>query len=255
LLALPLRSWAPALLLLAFAVLLHLVGYMGQQPKLSIVALFIGIYALMGMAWGRQFLLESFFPFCLFVFCVPLGWSGVSITFPLRVLVCRIVEVVCGYLLQIDVRVDGTAILDPTGRFQYEVAAACSGLRSLIATLAIAVIYAMVSFRTWWKRALLIGSALPLAVFGNVVRMLTIVIAADLGGQKWGNWIHEGGPGGVFSLLPYIPAFGGLMVLGHWMREPSGREETKAHKNPEPDGADDAGTMGPVSGRPIQAVE
>jgi len=221
LLELPVRAWAPALALLVLALVLHLVGYMGQQPRISIVALFTGIYGLMGLAWGRQWLVESFFPFCLFAFCIPLGWSGVAITFPLRLLVCHIVDLVCGYLFQIDVRVDGTAIMDPAGRYQYEVAAACSGMRSLIATLALALIYAMVSFRTWWRRSLLIASAVPLAVFGNVVRMLTIIIAAEIGGQECGKWVHDGGPGGVLTLLPYVPAFAGLLLLGHWLREPS----------------------------------
>jgi exosortase len=222
LMALPMRAWWPALLLLGLALVLHVLGYMVQQPKVSIVALFAGIYALMGLAWGREWLRESFFPFILFAFCIPLGWSGVSLTFPLRLLVVRIVEIVCHFVLAIDIRVDGTAIMDPTGRYQYEVAAACSGLRSLIATLAVAVIYAMVSFRSWWRRGVLIGSALPLAVFGNVVRMLTIVVAAEIGGQEWGSRIHEGGPMGIYSLLPYIPAFAGLMFLGHLLQEPSG---------------------------------
>lgn len=217
--ALPMRTWGPALLLLGLALFMHLLGYMAQQPKLSIIALFIGIYGLMGLAWGPEWLRESFFPFIMFAFCVPLGWSGVALTFPLRMLVVRIVEFICHYLLAIDIVVQGTGIMDPTGRYQYEVAAACSGMRSLIATLAIAVIYAMVGFRTWWKRGVLIGAALPLAVFGNVVRMLTIVIAAEMGGQEWGANIHEGGPGGIYSLLPYIPAFGGLMFLGHLMDE------------------------------------
>ena len=91
----------------------------------------------------------------------------------------------------------------------------------MIATLALALIYAMVSFRTWWRRSLLIASAIPLAVFGNVVRMLTIIIAAEIGGQEWGKWVHDGGPGGVLTLLPYVPAFAGLLLLGHWLREPS----------------------------------
>ena len=145
--------------------------------------------------------------------------SGNASRPPLRVLVIRIVEFICHYLLAIDIVVQGTGITDPTGRYQYEVAAACSGMRSLIATLAVAVIYAMVGFRTWWKRGVLIGAALPLAVFGNVVRMLTIVIAAEIGGQTWGANVHEGGPGGIYGLLPYIPAFAGLMFLGRLMDE------------------------------------
>ena len=134
LLALPLRTWWPGLLLVALALGLHVVGYMVQQPRISIMALFVGIYGLMGLAWGPEWLRESFFPFFLFAFCVPLGWSAVSITFPLRLLVCRVVEVISGYVLQIDILREGTALMDPTGHYQYDVAAACSGIRSLFAT-------------------------------------------------------------------------------------------------------------------------
>ncbi|HRY58535.1 MAG TPA: exosortase/archaeosortase family protein [Candidatus Paceibacterota bacterium] len=221
LLALPLRTWWPGLLLVVLALGLHLVGYMVQQPRISIMALFVGVYGLMGLCWGPAWLRESFFPYILFAFCIPLGWSAITITFPLRMLVVRLVEIICHNLLAIDIIVQGTSIFDPTGRYQYEVAAACSGMRSLIATLAVAVIYAMVSFRSWWRRGVLVAAAVPLAVLGNVVRMLTIVIAAEIGGQEWGAYIHEGGPGGIFSLLPYAAAFAGLLLLGSWLHEPS----------------------------------
>ena len=48
--------------------------------------------------------------------------------------------------------------------------------------------------------------------------MLTIIIAAEIGGQGWGNAVHEGGPLGIFSLIPYVPAFAGLLLLGHLLR-------------------------------------
>ncbi len=219
LLAVPLRTWWPGLLLVALALGLHVLGYMAQQPRISIVALFAGIYGLMGLAWGPQWLRESFFPFCLFAFCVPLGWSAVSITFPLRLVVCWLVELISSYMLQIDVLRVGTALIDPTGHYQYDVAAACSGIRSLFATVAVAIIYAMLSFRPWWKRGLLIASAVPLAVIGNTLRMLTIIVAAEVGGQEAGSYVHEGGPFGILSLLPYVAAFAGLLLLGHWLRD------------------------------------
>jgi exosortase len=226
LMALPLRTWWPGLLLVALALGLHVVGYMVQQPRISIVALFVGIYGLTGLAWGPEWLRESFFPFCLFAFCVPLGWSAVAITFPLRLLVCRAVEVISTYVLQIDILRVGTGLMDPTGHYQYDVAAACSGIRSLFATFAVAIVYAMLSFRTWWKRGLLIASAVPLAVFGNIVRMLSIIIAAEIWGQEAGNYVHEGGPQGIISLLPYAAAFAGLLLLGNWLRESPERSPT-----------------------------
>ena len=219
LLAHRLELWWPGLLLVGLALVLHVAGYMVQQPRISIIALFTGIYGLMGLAWGRAWLRDSFFPFFLFAFCIPLGWSAVSITFPLRKLVCQLVEWISGNVLQIDIVREGTALMDSAHRYQYDVAPACSGIRSLFATLAVAVIYAFLSFRTGWKRGVLVASAVPLAVFGNVVRMLTIIVAAEIWGQKAGAYVHEGGPFGILSLLPYAAAFAGLLLLGYLLRE------------------------------------
>ena len=218
LVATKLETWWPALAFVTTGLVLHLLGYMVQQPKISIIGLFSGLYGITGLAWGPGWLKRSFFPFVLLAFCVPLGTLGQPVTFPLRLMVSQIVESI-SHLISIDVIREGNVLKDPTGRYQYEVAAACSGLRSLIATIALAMIYGVLSFKTWWKRALLTASAIPLAIAGNVLRMLTIVIAAEMGGQTSGNYVHEGGPFGIISLMPYIPAFIGLLALGHWLRE------------------------------------
>jgi exosortase len=219
LMALPLRLWPPGLLVIGAALLLHVFAFLVQQPKLSIVALLTGLYGVMGLAWGPAWLRGGFFPFFLLAFCIPLGSLAQPITFNLRLLVCRLVEFVCNTFLAIDVQRRGTALISPTGHYQYEVEAACSGLRSLIATVGLATVFAFVSFHRWWKRGLLVAVAFPLAVLGNLGRMLAIVIAAEMAGQAAGNRVHEGGPLGVFSLLPYLLAFLGLLLVGHWLRE------------------------------------
>lgn len=210
-------AWWPGLVLLAAALALHLVGYVVQQARLSIIALFLGIYALMGLAWGPRWLRASFFPYGLLAFCVPMGSLAEPISFPLRLLVTKIVAGISQGLFGFEVVRDGTQLINAAQNYQYEVAAACSGIRSLIATVAIATIYGFMTFPKWWQRLALIASAFPLAVLGNVFRMMTIVIAAELGGQKAGGYVHEGGPLGILSLLPYVPAIAGLLVLGRWL--------------------------------------
>ena len=212
------KSWWAGLLLISAALALHVLGIVVQQPRISILALFIGIYGLMGLAWGPVWLRASFFPFFLFAFCMPLGSFADTLTFPLRLFVTRAVEFVCHNILMIDVIRDGTMLSDPTGRYQYEVAAACSGIRSLITTAVFSVILAFLSFRTWWKRLSIMAAALPLAVFGNLLRMLAIVLAADLFGKTAGDWVHEGGPGGIVALIWYVPGFAGLLLLEHYLR-------------------------------------
>jgi exosortase len=214
-----LRNWWPGLLIVGVGLAIHWIGYVVQQPRISVVALFVGLYGLTGVVWGLDWLKVSFFPFFLFAFCVPIGTLAEAITFPLRLLVCRLVEMISNSVLAIGIIRKGTALIDPSGQYQYDVAVACSGMRSLIAAVAIAVVYAWMSFPKLWKRALLIASAFPLAVLGNLTRMMMIVIASELGGQPAGNYVHEGGPGGIISLSPYILVFGGLLLIGHWLRE------------------------------------
>ena len=88
---------------------LHILGYALQQPRISIVALFTGIYGLMGLAWGREWLRKSFFPFFLFVFCIPLGGQAKFITVPLQLLVSWLVAV-AAHIVGIGVMQGGDAV-------------------------------------------------------------------------------------------------------------------------------------------------
>ncbi|MGO8837798.1 MAG: exosortase/archaeosortase family protein [Limisphaerales bacterium] len=207
--------WWPGLLILAVAAVLHVMGYVIQQPPLSIVALFTGIYGLMGLAWGRDWLRKSAFPFFLFVFSVPMAALTQFITFPLRQLVTWLVAMTAHWILGIDVVRMGTQLIDPSGAYQYDVAAACSGIRSLIAIFLLSTCYSFIMFHTAKTRILMILSAVPFAILGNYLRLLLIIIAAELGGQEWGGYVHESS---IFSLVPYLPAFIGVFWFGNWMQ-------------------------------------
>ena len=54
--AVPLKLWLPGLVLVVLGMLLHMSGYLLQEPRISVVALFVGIYGLMGA--GRSELFE-----------------------------------------------------------------------------------------------------------------------------------------------------------------------------------------------------
>ncbi|MBU6409495.1 MAG: exosortase [Verrucomicrobia bacterium] len=211
LLKLPLKVWAPGLFIVASALVLHLLGFFIQQTDLSIVALFAGVWGLMGLAWGRDWLRHSLFPFFLFVFCVPIGLQ--TVTFPLQELVSWLTEKVA-HGLGVDVLREGTQLFDPSGAYQYEVAAACSGIHSLIAISLLAAVYGFLVFRGAWQRAFLLALSVPFAVLGNLLRMLLIIITAAIGGQAAGNFVHNNW---LLSLTPYVPAIAGFLLIGRWM--------------------------------------
>ena len=231
LLALKLQTWWPGLILVGLGLFFHLAGYIVQQQRLCIVGFFIGLYGLTGLAWGWNWLRASFFPFFLFAFMVPLGSLTEVITFPLRLFVTWIVEHLFNDVLGISVLRQGTQLFNGMGTYQFEVAAACSGIRSLISIFLMATIYGFVVFRSPAKRLIMIASGLPLAVIGNVVRLALIVAAGEFyGGQDAGNYVHDSS---FFSLSPYVPAIFGLMWLGRRLEDQEVKEQTAGTLTPE----------------------
>lgn len=222
LLAIPARLWWPGLLGVAFALMLHIAGYMVQQPRVSIVAMFTGIYFLIGLAWGPRWMLNSFFPFVLLVFCIPLStlaFFNNHITFPLRILTGQIVAFIAHLGLAPDLVRQGTQLSDAQGTFRYDIAPACSGIRGLTALALMTITYGMIVFREPWKRAVMIVSAVPLAVLNNVIRLTFTVLVAEVGGHEAGAAVEQK-TGFVTFILIAIPL---VLLLGrllgdHWGR-------------------------------------
>ncbi|MGD0539459.1 MAG: exosortase/archaeosortase family protein [Verrucomicrobiota bacterium] len=207
--------WGPGLGLLAAATALHVIGYMIQQPRVSVVAFLGGVWALLATAWGRRFAVASLFPFGLLIFCIPVGTISDPITVPLRRISTDIAVAVVRYGLGIHVLQTGVQIVDPKGAYSYEVVAACSGIRSLVTLLALTTIYGFTTFVTGWKRALMVVLALPLALAGNVVRLVAIILAAEAFGHRAGELVHE-----YMGFVTFVLALLLLFAIGHWLREP-----------------------------------
>jgi exosortase len=227
----PKRLWWPGLFLLAMAIGIHLMGYLIQQGRVSVLAFALGTFGATTLFWGWGWAKATLLPFSLLFFCVPLGAGVEPLTFPLRLMATRVTFTLCRDVLGIDVIQRGNQLLDGTGRYQYEVAAACSGIQSLTAIAIFAIIYAFLSLRSPWRIAVLLVSGLPMAVVANVVRLMMIIIAAEVYGQQAGDFVHKNG---FFSIVPYIPAIGGVLLVGRWLREkkPSAIEP----KDPGPSG-------------------
>ena len=214
LVARPAGLWAPALVLVLGGVCLHLAGFLIQQQRLSVIGFLAGVYGLTGLVWGRHWLKASAFPFFLLLFCMPVGELATEVTLPLRILVAQIVEAVGHLGLAPDVIRDGTQLMDAQHTFAYEVAPACSGIRSIVALLALTTIYGFVSFRTPWRRLLMVTSAIPLAILGNVTRLCMTIMVAEMFGQDAGKSCET-----KFGFITFAVAIGCVMLLGRWLEK------------------------------------
>ena len=210
--AVPKAPWWPAVVLVVAGLLLHMAGYLIQQTRLSILAFFLGFYGLTGMVWGRHWLRATFFPYFLVIFCFPLGTLAEKITFPLRLVVTHI-SVGIAHVLGIEAIRNGTQIIGANG-FNFDVAPACSGIRSLTALTALTTIYGFLTFHAAWKRMFMVLVAVPLAVLGNVVRITGVILASEAFGESAGLKFHEGA-----GFVTFFIALLCVMALGRWLRE------------------------------------
>ena len=231
LLATPARRWPPALAGLTAALALHVIAFTVQQPRVSMVALAGGAWWLVGLVWGPGWLRKTLFPFLLLGFCVPLEALGEGVLFQLRLLVTKISVGIGHDLLGLDVLRDGTRIFNSARTFNYDVAPACSGIRSLASLLAVTTIYGYVSFRAPWKRVAMIALAAPLAVAGNVARITTVIILAEAFGHKTGAAAETN-----LGYVTFAVAIGLMLAAGWLMREqPSASPPTEPANSPDGD--------------------
>lgn len=94
-----------------------------------------------------------------------------------------------------------------------DVAEACSGMRLLMAFLALGVAMAYLHYRTWWQRIVLLGSTIPIAIFCNVGRVTVTGFIHVLWDPRYAQGIWHDMLG--LGMLPL--AFGTYALLAWFM--------------------------------------
>ena len=180
--------WLPVLAMLG-GLAVHLLGYAVQQTRISIAGLLLFTWGMLALGGGRRWGRAAAFPLFFLLFAVPLDVLD-TVSFYLRMGVIK-VAVAAAHDVGLAVVRNGTQLLSPHGGYQYDVAAACSGMRSLMALAALSLLVGYLNFRSWWIRALLLVLCAPFAFVGNVVRIFAVIVAAEWSGQRAGLTVHD----------------------------------------------------------------
>src|SRR5882724_7460778 len=179
--------------------LLHAAGFAVQQARISILALLLFSWGVLALGGGPRWRRAAAFPLAFMVFAIPLNVLD-SLGFWLRLWVIKASSGIA-HAAGIGVLQSGTQLLAPDGRYQYDVAAACSGVRSLMALAALSLLLGYLNFRSWWLRAIVFLLCFPLIYLGNVARITSIIFAAQRGGQAWGERMHDVMGYGIFLIV------------------------------------------------------
>ena len=183
-------SWAGALASIPF-LFAALLGTRGLQVRLEQIG-FIGLCVTIPWTFfGRRLASLCAFPALFLVFTIPLDAVLNPITVHLRLLASSVAMAILNGLGVEAVR-HGTAIISGGAHpFSVDVAEPCSGLRSIMALTALTAAYARFNQPTWLRRGVLFACAVPLAIAGNVVRILTICLVAAFASPEFATGFYH----------------------------------------------------------------
>lgn len=202
-------TWAAVAMVAGLA--LNLAGFVAQQTRVGIVGFLLFAWGVLRLGGGARWGRAAAFPLGFLLFAVPVNVLDTA-GFWLRVGVVDASTALARGAGIALVR-NGTQLFAPDGHYQYDVVAACSGMRSLVALSALALLIGYLNFRTWWRRGLMLALCWPLAFLGNVARMMAIILAAQAGGQAWGERAHDVMGYGVFVIV-----LGGVWLASEALR-------------------------------------
>ena len=192
---------------IAVTMVIYYFGVKAMQPRLvvfSFVLLLAGLTLALG---GRGLFRLVLFPIAFLLLMIPLNFLDERVGFPLQLLMAKSSTGLLNMFGIETLRV-GTGIYSRV--FHFDVAAPCSGIRSLMALTTVTAAYAYVTQHVQWKRWVLFLSAMPLAVLGNIARVTSIALVAQVYGQEIAGKAYHGYSG----FIVFGVALSTMVVIG-----------------------------------------
>ncbi|GEM_PF-377792 len=214
------QRWGWALVVIAVGLLLYPFGILSDVHFLPRVSLLVVLGGLMLYLLGPAASRLLAFAYGFLWFAIP--WPDTLVeflSFPMQLFSARFAAMITG-LFGVPVMRDGVDIHLP--RYTFSVGAPCSGMKSLVALLAVGALAAYILTGPIWKRGALFALTVPLALIANVVRILCILAI----GSWWGRDAAQGFLHGFSGVaVVYVTAAVGLAGVARMLglRYPSGR--------------------------------
>jgi exosortase len=165
--------------IISTGIAIFLAGIFGAEIFLSRVSLPILLAGLAIQLRGWPFFRALLFPWALLFLTIPPPAIILNeVAFPLQLLASKLASSLLEFL-GVPVLLQGNVIQLPS--ITLDVVEACSGLRSLVSLITLAVIYSYLFESSPWRRCLLVALAVPVAVVANGVR----IMGSGLLGQYW----------------------------------------------------------------------
>lgn len=207
----PVQVFWPGLAPFLLGIVCYFWGVVGVKNHMfqgfSIIVTVLGLCTLL---LGPRMLRFLFLPIAFLVFGVTVSERiMIELTFPLQLaasqggyIVLSVVGAVAGFT--VDVKGNLLEIIDSTGAAHpLNIAAACSGMRMVVAFFALAGATALLGSGLWWQRVALMLLAAPVALIINTVRVSVLGLLS-----LWDSNLASGDAHTAIGTFLLIPGLG-----------------------------------------------
>jgi len=203
--------------MLVFGLLLYFFGWRFGYLSISTVSLVPVLYGMVSFLYGGDIAKALSFPILYLLLLVPppVGILD-AITLPMRHGVSVVTQAI---LTLVGYPITRQGLLLSIGNHDIFMGQPCSGFRSLITMLSLGLIYVHLTKGRMKKRLLLVASIVPLALLGNLVRIIALCLITYYFGEAIGQGFFH-----YFSgLVIFVIIILGLIVLERVLGKAQGR--------------------------------
>ncbi len=208
------QFYFPGFILILAGAFLFEFGWRWDYLLIQVLSIFPLLVGMLSFFYGPQMIRPLIFPI-LYLFLLvppPLGILD-NITLPMRHLASASAEFI---LKTFQYPVSRSGLLLYLGDHEIFLGAPCSGFRSLITMFSLGLIYVYFNKGKFSKNLILVLSIVPLALFGNMIRVVAICLLTFYFGEKIGQgFLHE-----FSGMVVFLIMLAGLMGLERLLREP-----------------------------------
>jgi exosortase len=192
-------------------IVIHTLSALLQVYFTSGFSLILVIMGLILLFLGKDYFRQLLFSILFLVFMIPLPLVAIAnLSFRLKIFASQISTFIVNKLGVPAIR-EGSVI--KTAHSYLIVEDICSGIRSLIALIALGVLMAYYSRLSRTKKIILSLSAIPIAIFANVIRIVALTLVSEIYGSK----VATGTFHNVMGILVFVFAFLGLSLVAKLM--------------------------------------
>ena len=193
------------------AIALLLLGSLGAELFTSRFSLLVLLAGMILFLAGWKMLRAVSFPLGYLIWMIPMPVIIYNqITFPLQLIASRLATAWLE-LAQVPVLRDGNILI--MSNYSLEVVEACSGIRSLMTLMALAVAYGYLVSPRRWVRYVLAAFMVPIAIITNAIRIMGAgLLAHRFGPAAAEGFLHQFSGWAIF-LVALVLMFGSHWIL------------------------------------------